>query len=172
MIKDSSSDVSPRESSAPVVADRRRQRRGQRSETDQQHDNPAFAEDEQLPPRSIDRVTEDDEEEANVRDAERLAPHVTKEHRRAVNEIQQQNKKPKKKTAASSRADDDPEKIDQQLGEQLKNLGKRIGDADQGQPVPVEPLTTTMGTVRDKSLEGILERARRARTGQSIDEGN
>ncbi|CAF4738284.1 unnamed protein product, partial [Rotaria magnacalcarata] len=68
LIKDSSSDVSPRESSAPAaVNDRRRQRRVQRLPTNQQYDNQAFAEDERPPPHPIERVNEDEEEdEENV----------------------------------------------------------------------------------------------------------
>ncbi|CAF1989494.1 unnamed protein product [Rotaria magnacalcarata] len=171
LIKDSSSDVSPRESSAPAaVNDRRRQRRVQRLPTNQQYDNQAFAEDERPPPHPIERVNEDEEEdEENVQNAERLATHVVKQHQRNVNEVQQQIKKPKRATTSDSVVDDDKDALDQQIGEQQRNLLKRVGNIDGGHVLPVEPLPSTIGASRDRSLEQILEKAKRARAGQPMD---
>jgi hypothetical protein len=175
LVKDSSSDVSPRESASSAIADRRRQRRTHRSPTDQQYDNQAFAEDERPLPPTIERA-DDDEEEENIENADRLVSHVAKEHHRKKNEVQQQNKKSKKKptTTTSDDVDHDQDDVHQQIREQQEILSKHVAnkDDDDGDRVlPLEPLPSTLGTGREKSLDQLLERARRSRTGKSIDDG-
>ncbi|CAF4260179.1 unnamed protein product, partial [Rotaria sp. Silwood2] len=173
LIKDSSSDVSPRETSASTAVDRRRQRRAQRSTNDQQYDNQAFTQEERPPPHSIERVNEDDEEEEeeekNVQNAIRLEAHLTKEHRRKINELQQQSKKPKA-IATSDDVDDDQHAINQQIQEGQGNILKHTGDIDEDRASTVEPLPATIGTARDRSIEHIIEMAKRSRTGQSFDD--
>ncbi|CAF4698877.1 unnamed protein product, partial [Rotaria magnacalcarata] len=80
-------------------------------------------------PHPIERVNEDEEEdEENVQNAERLATHVVKQHQRNVNEVHQQIKKPKRATTSDSVVDDDKDALDQQIGEQQRNLLKRVGN--------------------------------------------
>ncbi|CAF4571456.1 unnamed protein product [Rotaria sp. Silwood1] len=172
LIKDSSSDVSPRETSAPTTVDRHRQRRAQRSTTAQQFDNQAFTEEERPPPHPIERVNEDDEEEENVQNANRLESHLTKEHHRKINELQQQDKKTKKITTSDGVVDDQHE-VTQQIQEGQQKISRHIGDIDEDRVLTIEPLPATIGTrttTRDRSLEHILERAKRSRAGQSIDD--
>jgi hypothetical protein len=169
LIKDSSSDISPRESSTSAVAARHRQRRAQRSPADQQHSNQAFAEDEQPLPPHIER--NDDEEEENIQNADRLVSHVAKQHRRVVNEVQEKNKKSEKKTPTSNDVDDDQDNLHKQIREQQEILSKRVGDTDDDQVLPVEPLTTTLGTTRSRSVAQVLEMAKKSRTGKSTDDG-
>ena len=169
-MKDSSSDVSPRESASTAIADRRRQRRAHRSPTDQQYDNQAFAEDERpLPPPA------DDEEEENIQQADRLGSHVVKEHNRIKNEVQQKNKKSKKKpTTTSDDVDPDKADIDRQIREHQENISRNVDDkdVDDGDRIlPLESVTTLGGTGGGRSLEGLLERARRSVAARSIDEG-
>ena len=174
LVKDSSSDVSPRESTSSAIANRRRQRRAHHSPTDQQHDNQAFAEDERPlpPPIERDHDEEQDEEEENVHNADRLVSHVAKQHRRIVNEVQQQNKKSKKKTTTVDDLDHDQEDLTEQIREQQEILSRRVGDADDDRATTIESLpSTTTGMPRDKSLEHILERARKSRVGKSIEDG-
>ncbi|CAF4403652.1 unnamed protein product, partial [Rotaria magnacalcarata] len=80
-----------------------------------------------------------------VQNAERLATHVVKQHQRNVNEVQQQIKKPKRATTSDSVVDDDKDALDQQIGEQQRNLLKRVGNIDGGHVLPVEPLPSTIG---------------------------
>lgn len=177
LVKDSSSEASPRESTASNLASRRRQRRAHRSPTDQQYDNQAFAaEDERPLPDHIDDVPDDhdvDEEEENVRNADRLVSHVAKEHRRIANDLQQQNKKPKKPTTASEDLDQDQGALEQQIRQRQEILSEHVDDADDGDRVlPLESTTTTAtATGREKSIAQILELAKRSRTGRSVDEG-
>lgn len=179
LVQDSSSETSPRESAPSALANRRRQRRAHRSPTDQHYDNQAFAQDERpLPPHIEPEDVDDheiDEEEENVRNADRLVSHVAKEHRRIANDIQEQNKKPKKKLmTASEDLDQDQEAIQKQIRERQEILSEHVGDADDHDRVlPLESATTTTmtGTGRPKSVAEILELARKSRTGRSFDEG-
>jgi hypothetical protein len=168
-VKDSSSDVSPRESTSSAIANRRRQRRTQRSANDQQYDNQAFAEDERPLPPPIERV--DDEEEENIQNADRLVSHVAKQHRRIVNEVQQQNKKPKKITTSDD-IDHDQDDLIEQIREGQEILSKNVGNTDDSRVLPLEPLTTSIGTTRGRlSIEQILEKATKSRTGKTVDDG-
>jgi hypothetical protein len=168
LVKDSSSDVSPRESTPSAIANRRRQRRAQRSPNDQQYDNQAFAADERPLPPPIER--DDEEEEENIQNADRLVSHVAKQHRRIVNEVQQQNKKSKKK-ATTDEVDEDQDDLHEQIRKQQEIASKHVDDIADDRVLPLEPMPSLTGPVRDKSIEQILERARRSRTGKSIDEG-
>ena len=173
LIKDSSSDVSPRDPANAALNDRRRQRRRQPSADAQQHFNQAFAEDERPLPPAIERAVEDDdaEEEENIQQADRLVSHVTKEHRRKQNEMQQLGQKAPKKAAASD-ADDDQAELLAQLQAQQEIASQRLGDIPVDQVSPVEPLPALTTTLRDRPLEQLLERARKARTGgKDPDEG-
>jgi uncharacterized membrane protein YkoI len=168
-VKDSSSDVSPRESASSAIDNRRRQRRAQRSPNDQQYDNQAYAEDERPLPPPIER---DDEEEQNVQNADRLVSHLAKEHRRTVNEVQQQNKKPKKKrTTTSDDIDHGQDDLHEQIREQQEIISKNVGNTDVTQVLPVEPLPSSIGTTPKKSLDQILEMAKRSRPGRTVDDG-
>lgn len=179
LVKDSSSETSPRESTPSTLASRRQQRRAHRSPTDQQYDNQAFAAEERPLPPHIEPADVDDneldEEEENVRNADRLVSHVAKEHRRIANDIQQQNKKPKKKPmTASEDLDQDQDALQQRIRERQEILSEHIGDADDRDRVlPLETVTTatTTGPGRGKSVAEILELARKSRTGKSFDEG-
>ncbi|CAF3689292.1 unnamed protein product [Rotaria sordida] len=180
LVKDSSSDVSPRETSASTAADRRRQRRAQRSTTDQQYDNQAFTEEDRPPLHPpIERVNEDEEEEEEeeeekIHDADRLAAHLTKQHHRKLNEVQQESKKPRKKITSDT-IDDDQHDVHEQIREKQEKVSKHLGDIDEDRISSIEPLPTTttttpMGTARDRSREHIIEKAKRLRTGQSFDD--
>jgi hypothetical protein len=173
LVKDSSSDVSPRESTTTALADRRRQRRAHRSPTDQQYENQAFAEDERPLPPPIERA-DDDEEEENIQHADRLGSHVVKEHNRIKNEVQQKNKKSKKKPTATTTSDDvdhEQDDLHQQIREHQEILSKHVDDKDDGdQILPLESLPPSFGTGRDKSIEQILEMAR-SRARKSVDDG-
>jgi hypothetical protein len=166
LVKDSSSDVSPRDSSTSAIANRRRQRRAQRSPNTQQYDNQAFNGDERPLPPPIERI--DDEEEENIQNADRLVSHVAKQHHRIVNEVQQQSKKSRKKPRTSDQDD-----LNEQIRAQQEILSRRVGDTDDDQGSHVEPLppTTTTGITRDRSIEQILEMARKSKARQSVDDG-
>jgi hypothetical protein len=171
LVKDSSSDVSPRESSSSALTNRRRQRRAHRSPDDQQYDNQAFAGDERPLPPPIER--NDDEEEENIQQADRLVSNVTKQHHRILNEVQQKNQKSKRKTTTiSDDIDHDKNDVVEQLQEQQKVLSKQVGSIDEDRALPIEPLPSSIGTARDgRSLEQLLEMARKSKTGKSFDDG-
>ncbi|CAF3514679.1 unnamed protein product [Adineta steineri] len=168
LVRDSSSDVSPRDSARSAIADRRRQRRAQQSPHTQQHDNPAFHEDERPLPPPIER--DDDEEEENIQNADRLVSHVAKQHRRIVNEVQQQSKKSKKRTHTSDDIDNDQNELNDQIREQQEILSKRIGDTDDDQPSHIEEVPRPTETTRGKSLEQLLEMAKKSRFNKSTDD--
>jgi hypothetical protein len=171
LVKDSSSDVSPRDSSTSAIANRRRQRRAQRSPNTQQYDNQAFDGDERPLPPPIERI--DDEEEENIQNADRLVSHVQKQHHRIVNEVQQQSKKSRKKPRTSDNIDNDQDDLNEQIRVQQEILSRRVGDTDDDQGSHVEPLPppTTTGITRDRSIEQILEMARKSKARQSVDDG-
>lgn len=177
LVKDSSSDISPRESTSTALADRRRQRRAHHSPNTQQYDNQAFADDERPLPPPIEHDDGDDEiEEENIQNAERLVSHVAKQHRRAVNEVQQQNKKSKKKlTTTADDVDQDQENIHDQIREQQEIASKRLGDAPEDEETDrvstLEPTSSIRRPTTDRSVESILERAKKSRLGKSIDDG-
>ena len=179
LVKDSSSETSPREAAPSTLAERRRQRRAHRPPTDQQYDNQAFAGDERPLPPHIEAADVDDheidEEEENVRNADRLVSHVAKEHRRIANDLEQQSKKPKKKPmTASEDLDQDQEALQKRIRERQEILSEHVGDADDRDRVlPLESVTTatTTGPGRAKSTAEILELARKSRTGKPVDEG-
>ncbi len=177
-MKDSSSDVSPRDSVSTGLADRRRQRRAHRSPADQQYDNQAFAADERPLPPTVERAVDDDDEEENIQQADRLGSHVVKEHNRIKNEVQQKNKKSKKKTTTTTSDDVDHDKaeLDRQIQEQQENISKHVDDKvvhddDDDRVLPMDSVPPLGGTTGGKSLQQILERARRSNAGRSIDDG-
>jgi len=178
LVKDSSSDISPRESVSTALADRRRQRRAHHSPNAQHYDNQAFADDVQARPPPVEH--DDDEiEEENIQNAERLVSHVAKQHRRVVNEVQQQNKKSKRKsspTTVDDEHDQDQEDLREQIREQQKVLSKRVDDVPEDDEetdrvTTFEPMASTRKPVTDRSVESILERAKKSRLGRSIDDG-
>ena len=172
LVKDSSSDVSPRDAANTGMNDRRRQRRRQPSADTQQHVNQAFADDERPLPPAIDREVEggDAEEEENIHNADRLVSHVTKEHRRKLNEVQQQGQKSQRKVASSD-VDDDQAELLAQLQAQQEKASHRLDDIPTDQVTALEPLPALTTTLRDRPLEQLMERARKARTGKDPDEG-
>jgi hypothetical protein len=170
LVKDSSSEASPRDSSRSAIADRRRQRRAQRSPQAQQYDNQAYDGDERPLPPPIERP-DDDEEEENIQNADRLVSHVAKQHRRIVNEVQQQSKKPKKKSRTTDEVDDEQTDLNEQIREQQEILSRRVGDTDDEQASHTDTLPPLTATTRGKSLEQLLEMAKRSRTKQTTDDG-
>lgn len=173
LVKDSSSDVSPRESTSSAIANRRRQRRAHRSPNDQQYDNQAFAEDERPLPPAIERDDEQDEneEEENIQNADRLVSHVAKQHRRIVNEVQQQNKKTKKKpTTTSDDIDHDQDDLHEEIRKQQEIVSKHVDNTDTDRTSTIEPLSASIGTTRETAAANILERYRKS-VGRSNDDG-
>ncbi|UJR21447.1 hypothetical protein I4U23_024533 [Adineta vaga] len=168
LVKDSSSEASPRDSSRSAIADRRRQRRAQRSPQTPQYDNQAYDGDERPLPPPIEH--DDDEEEQNVQNAERLVSHVGKQHRRIFNEVQQQSKKSKKKSRTSDDVDNDQDNLNDQIREQQEILSRRVGDTDDEEVSHVDSLPPPTGTTRGKSIEQILEMAKKARTKPTTDD--
>lgn len=171
LVKDSSSEASPRDSARSALAERRRQRRAQLSPPGQQYDNQAYDGDDRPLPPPIERP-DDDEEEANVQDADRLVSHVAKQHRRIVNEVHEQGKKPKKKGRASDEAADEQADLNNQIREQQEILSRRVGDTDDEQASHTDtlpPLTTS--TTRGKSLEQLLEMAKRSKERRPSEDG-
>lgn len=172
--------MSPRDSSAPTVADRRRQRRRQVSGDDQQHVNPAFAADEDpVVPSRVERANlhdddadeEEEEQQQKVKDADRLTSHVEKEHARKMNELKQQRRQGPSK-ALSSEAENEQEDVEAQLREQQQRAARKVEKADVDDTVPVEPISIPTGTsVRERSLDKVLERARRARGATTQNDG-
>ncbi|CAF1101848.1 unnamed protein product [Adineta ricciae] len=168
LVKDSSSEASPRDS---AIADRRRRRRAQQSPQAQEYDNQAYDGDDRPLPPTIERDNDDeDEEEENVQNADRLVSHVAKQHRRVVNEVQQQSKKPKRKGQVPTDADDDQADLNEQIREQQEILSRRVGDTDDEQVSHVDSLPPPSGTARGKSLQDILELARKSRTRPTTDD--
>ena len=174
LVKDSSSDVSPRDSAAPSLAERRRQRRRQASAEDQQHVNPAFAaDDEPVLPPTAEQSNDDEEEEEQqkVRDADRLTSHVEKEHSRKINELRQQTRPAAASRASPSEPENEQDDVEAQLRAQQKSAARKIDKADVDDTAPVEPISIPTTTGRERSLDKVLERARRARGAATQDDG-
>ena len=167
-MKDSSSDVSPRESSTPTAIDQRRQRRTRQMSNDQQYDNQGYVQDERSLSPPIERADEE-EEEQSIENAERLVSQVTKQHRRIVNEVKQ-SKKPKRKQTLDHAAKEQ-DNLNEQIREQQDLVSKHVANATVEQVPPVEPLPATIGTGRGRSLEQILEMARKSRATKNFDDG-
>ena len=164
-MKDSSSDVSPRDSSSSALADRRRQRRRQASSNDREYDNQAYADDEPPLPTHIEQPNDnvDEQEEQNVHNADRLVAHVAKQHHRVVNEVQQQGKRSKKRgaaAAAAANADNEQEELNEQIRHQQDIISRRIGQSDDERTEPVEPLPPLNARGGpDRSIDQLLDRA-------------
>jgi hypothetical protein len=164
LVKDSSSDISPRDSTATTLVNRRRQRRNLISSESQQFENGAFAEDERRLPPPIERIhdIDDAEEENNIQDADRLVSHVSKQHNRIVNELQAKKKKSRRKTPMLD-ADNDQDDLTKQIREQQDIVSRRVDNTDSEQILPVESFTESIGRTHDQSIEKILDRAKESR---------
>lgn len=161
LVKDSSSDVSPRE---PTVS-RRRERRRTGSADTHEHVNDAFDDDErQLPPtiEGSDGDEADVHEQENIDKADRLVSHVSNQHLRIVKETKAKAKKSGRKTASSADGDT-PDELNSQIRTEQDNVARRFGNMDETVPTSttdqLPALTSTFG--RDRSTQRVLERARK-----------